>query len=191
MKLIWSDIRPILVVAVLTWLGAFGYQLAFYGYYRLIGDGFLHYKTVFDYLSGLVGDGIILPILNVLVYLLLREMKVKLTWGKVGIFLVAGLVTTVLVHYTQASNDMVNWAMPEPFFWSGVGRFHFFFMWFEFSLLFLTLIETIRRTSEVYRSYRKGGLFALSWLSIGLFLLTFVMDYTNVITPAAVLAHWK
>lgn len=133
----------------------------------------------------MVGDGVILPILNILVYLLLRELKVRLSWGKVWTFLILGLVTTILVHYAQASNGLTNWAMPEPFFWSGVGRFHFFFMWFEFSLLFLTLAETARRTKDVYRNYRRMSLFGLSWLAIGVFLATFILDYSQAATVLA------
>lgn len=56
MKTLQID-RSLLIVAALTWLGAFGYQLAFYGYYQLIGDGFLNQKRFLAISPGWLGMG--------------------------------------------------------------------------------------------------------------------------------------
>ncbi len=54
--------------AVISWPGLFGYQWAFAVWYH--GSP----PTVFNYLSGVRGDGILIPAANVFAYSVLRQL---------------------------------------------------------------------------------------------------------------------
>lgn len=184
--------RQVWYFGALTWLLSFGYQAAFYGFYRATGSEFLQgQRDVWSYYSGIIGDGVFVPLINMFVLLLLRELKPTVTLGKIVSFFLLGLITTLAIHYVQASFALTNWAMPRPFFWSGVGRFHFLFMWTEFSFLFFTLGEVVRHLNRIYNDRRELELLGGTWASIALFLATFVIDYAHILAPVAVLAHWR
>lgn len=185
--------NPTMLFGVLTWLLAFGYQVSFYVLYRLQGSEFLvGQRTVWSYYSGIIGDGVVVPLINMAAFLLLRELKATLNLKKSMLLLSIGFAVTVAIHYTQATLGLTNWAMPEPFFWSGVGRFHFLFMWVEFSFLFWAFYESVRHLKQIYSRDRDLLMLGAAWLAIGLFLLTFVIDYAHLLlAPTAVLAQWR
>lgn len=165
----------------LTWLSAFGYQIFFYYYYLFQGSSLASEKNVFSYYSGIIGDGMIVPSLNILTYLLLHSLRVTVNRRKIAFFAALGLGITILVHLAQASLALTNWSMPAPFVWSSMGKFHFFFMWFEFSFLFFALYEVVIRLGEVRGSRAKTKLFVLSLLLVALFLALFAYDYAQIL----------
>lgn len=171
-----------LLFGVVTWLFSFGYQLAFYAYYQFFGSSLLTtHRNVFSYYSGMIGDGVILPILNVVLFLLLKEIGAKVTTRKFIFFLSLGLIVTIFIHLGQATLALTNWAMPAPFHWSGIGRFHFFFMWWEFAFLFFSLGEIIKNITSIAGDRKSATLFGLSWLGTGMFLVSFVIDYLKIL----------
>lgn len=166
---------------VTTWLLSFGYQLAFFSYYRFFENPILSSgRNVFSYYSGVVGDGIILPMVNILIFLLLKDIGAHLSMRKFLSFLGLGLLLTVAIHLFQATSNLTNWAMPEPFVWSGIGRFHFFFMWWEFSFLFFALSEVMRNWRDVTTNAWHFTLLGLTWLGIGAFVASFIIDYAPI-----------
>lgn len=165
----------------LTWLSAFGYQIFFYYYYLSQGSSLASEKNVFSYYSGIVGDGMIVPTLNILTYLLLHSLRVTVNLRKIAFFAALGIGVTLLVHLAQASLALTNWSMPTPYVWSSLGKFHFFFMWFEFSFLFLALYEVVIRQGVVRSSRNQTKLFLLSLLLVALFLALFAYDYAQIL----------
>lgn len=175
--------RNSLYFGLLTWLMLFGYQLVFYSYYRYTESPLLSgQRNVFSYYSGILGDGLILPILNILVFVLLRSLGVRLQVVKLVFFLALGLGATVTFHFLQASLSLTNWSMPEPFNWSGLGKFHFFSMWGEFSFLFLALFEVSARWRSFLTYSWQTWALGLIWLSLWAFLLTFIIDYYELVS---------
>lgn len=173
--------RLVLMTGVVTWLLCFGYQLVFYWFYQLNGSYLIHhYDTVLSYYSGVIGDGVIVPVVNIVVVMLLREVKVKVISTRVAIAVGLGLVLTVLAHWAQANFDLTNWSMPTPYHWSLVGRFHFGFMWAESSLLIFTFIETVTSSNKLRRA-RPALLYSLAWLGLAAFAATFLADYLKVL----------
>lgn len=171
-------VRKIALVAASTWLAAFGYQLAFYSYYHAVGSGLItSERTVFSYISGIVGDGVILPILNVVIYILLLQIRVVLTIRKLLSAAAVGFTLTALFHIAQATLNITNWSMPQAYVWSAMGRFHFLFMWAEFSFLALTLYEVLANLGEIESRPWTRLLFSMALAAVAAFLLTFWLDY--------------
>ena len=161
---------PILVPATVSWALLFGYQWAF----------FLHYhggqRTVFSYLSGVVGDGLLLPFANIGAFLVLRQMWPYIAWRRVPLYIALGFITAFACFLGQAGLGIVNWSMPEPYVWSAVGQFHFIVMWCELTYLYVAMAVAVnnwtalRADALAWRSYLAG------WVALGLFGVTLVGD---------------
>ncbi len=161
---------PVLVPAVVSWALLFGYQWAFYLRYHG------HEPTVFSYLSGVVGDGILLPVANLGAFLVMRQLWPNIRWQRLPLYVLLGLATAFACFLAQAGLGVVNWSMPSPYEWSPVGRFHFLVMWAEVSYLYVAMAASInnwgllRSDALAWRSYWVG------WLALVLFALTLVAD---------------
>ncbi len=160
-----------LVPAAVSWALLFGYQWAFFLSYRG------HQPTVFSYYSGVLGDGILLPAVNVAAYLVLRHLWSSVRWRRLPLYAALGLLTTLAAFLVQARLDLVNWSMPMPFHWSPVGQFHFIVMWAEISYLYVALTTStnnwklLRSDSNAWRS------FCGAWLGLALFAATLAADF--------------
>jgi hypothetical protein len=161
---------PIIVPAVISWIFLFGYQWAF----SLTYHG--TQPTVFAYYSGIIGDGVLIPAVNLGAYVVLRELRPKVHWQRLPLYVTLGLITTFAAFLAQAGLGVVNWSMPSPFHWSEVGRVHFVVMWAEISYLYVAMAASVnnwdfmRRDELAWRSYWAG------WLALGLFALSLVAD---------------
>ena len=171
-----------LAMGVLTWVFSFGYQLFFYWYYAHYSPGVItHYSTVFSYYSGIIGDGLLIPLLNFLVFLFLKRLGTSANTNRASLAITLGLLLTIVAYTTQATLALTNWSMPEPFHWSAVGRFHFFFMWSESSFLIYVLIEAIRSYKQLLADKIVLGIFGLAILDLLAFGATFLADYLKIL----------
>jgi hypothetical protein len=161
---------PIIVPAVISWTFLFGYQWAF----SLTYHG--TQPTVFAYYSGIIGDGILIPAVNLGAYVVLRQLRPKVHWQRLPLYVALGLITAFAAFLAQAGLGVVNWSMPSPFHWSEVGRVHFVVMWAEISYLYVAMAASVnnwdfmRGDELAWRSYWAG------WLALGLFALSLVAD---------------
>lgn len=165
----WAPALP----AAISWLFLFGYQWAFFLSYR----GHLH--TVFAYYSGVLGDGILIPAVNVSGFLLLRQMAPGIPWIRVPIYLLLGLATATAAFLVQAKFDLVNWSMPLAFHWSDIGQFHFFVMAAEVAYLYLVLATAINNWSQLRRDSIALKSFAIGWVGLALFAGSLAADYVR------------
>ena len=78
--------------AAVSWLLLFGYQWAFYFSYR----GQQH--TVFSYYSGVVGDGFLIPAVNIAAFVMLRQLASGIPWKRVPVFMILGFATATAVN---------------------------------------------------------------------------------------------
>lgn len=131
--------RPwMLLVSVFAFTLTFGFltQAAGSLYLRWTADPIvLHYRTTLSYTSAIVGDAVLLPLVNVFIVSQLtlwrrRPHPVEL----IGSLLTAG-VLTVGVHLYQATNALLNWTMTEPYSWTPLGYVHAAFMFSELALV--------------------------------------------------------
>lgn len=166
---VWPPILP----AVVSWVLLFGYQWAFYFSYR----GHMH--TVFAYYSGVLGDGLLIPAVNVAGFAVLRQLAPSIPWRRLPLYALLGLLTAVAAFLMQGKLDWVNWSMPIPFRWSDVGQFHFFVMWAEISYLYVVLATAINNWSRLREDSSAWRGFWAGWLGLVLFAGTLAADYIH------------
>lgn len=159
------------VPAALSWLFLFGYQWAFYFGYH----GHLH--TVFAYYSGVLGDGILLPAVNVSAFVVLRQLAPGVPWKRLPIYLMLGVATAMAAFLMQARLDLVNWSMPIAFHWNDIGQFHFFVMAGEVTFLYLALATAVNNWTQLRLDSVASKAFAISWLGLALFAVSLAADY--------------
>lgn len=163
----WLPVVPIAI----SWALLFGYQWAFFLSYRGAQP------TVFSYYSGVLGDGIFLPALNLSAYSVLRQLGACVRWRRLPLYLGLGLMTTLAAFQVQAGLDLVNWSMPTPFHWSAVGRVHFLVMWGELSYLYLALATAVNTWDRLRADSTAWRSFCAAWLGVALFAASLVADY--------------
>jgi hypothetical protein len=159
------------VPATISWLFLFGYQWAFFlGYH-----GHLH--TVFAYYSGVLGDGILIPAVNVAAFVLLRQLSPSIPWKGLPIYLLLGFATATAAFLMQARLDLVNWSMPVAFHWNDIGQFHFFVMAGEVTFLYLALVTATNNWSQLRQDSVASKAFAIGWVGLALFAASLAADY--------------
>ena len=160
----------ILLPAFASWMLLFGYQWLFFTQYH--GGQ----STVFSYLSGVVGDGVVLPVANIGAFIVLRQMSGYIAWRRLPLYIALGFITTFAAFLCQAGLEIVNWSMPRAYVWSAVGQLHFVVMWAELAYLYVAMAVSINNWSVLradalaWRSYLAG------WVALVLFALTVVGD---------------
>ena len=93
------------------------------------------YRTTLSYTSALIGDAILIPLVNVfIVGQLLAGRRQPRIAEVAGPLLVSALIT-IFLHLYQAANALLNWTMMQPYRWTGIGYEHALFMWAEISLV--------------------------------------------------------
>jgi hypothetical protein len=111
------------------------------------------YKATLHYRSAIVGDSVLIPLVNVLLDQQLRQWKRQLqasvleqdciarlypTWMTSALrptYLAAALTFTAALHAFQATAKLTNWTMPEPWKWTPLGYYHAAFMATQMSYL--------------------------------------------------------
>ena len=156
---------------MVSWIFLFGYQWAFFISYRG------HLPTVFAYYSGVLGDGILIPAVNVSGFLLLRQLAPGIPWNRLPIYVLLGFATATGAFLVQARLDLVNWSMPIAFHWSDIGQFHFFVMAAEVAYLYLVLAAAINNWSQLRQDSVASKAFALGWVGLALFAGSLAADY--------------
>jgi hypothetical protein len=163
----WVPAAP----AAVSWLVLFGYQWAFYFAYRG------HQHTVFSYYSGVLGDGLLIPAVNICAFVMLRQVSQGIPWRRLPVYTVLGFATATAAFLIQARLDLVNWSMPVAFHWSEVGQFHFFVMSAEVTYLYLVLSTAINNWYLMRPDSIALKAFAAGWIGLALFAGTLTADY--------------
>ena len=94
------------------------------------------YRTTLSYTSAIVGDGILIPLANVLITSQLVAWRRRPHVAEIGGAMLLGALVTAFVHLYQAANDLLNWTMTAPYRWTGLGYEHAAFMFAELSFVF-------------------------------------------------------
>ncbi|MBI1919201.1 hypothetical protein HYS29_01290 [Candidatus Microgenomates bacterium] len=102
------------------------------------------YRSILTYISAILGDGIILPIINMIAMAFFLKNREYLAVTTLRLALVAGLIVTLYFNIGQAINGVVNWAMPAPWHWNFIGLWHGIYMFCVASFLSLFYLVTIR-----------------------------------------------
>lgn len=110
------------------------------------------FRASLTYKSAIFGDGILLPIVNMIVvaFLLKKASLIRKKTLQKAFFL--GFIITAYFHVAQAVGNIVNWAMPSPWHWNVLGAWHAGYMFSVASLLslfYLVVIKTMRKEKRV------------------------------------------
>lgn len=105
----------------LNWL----VQLGYYLYCKQKNPrAFAGQKTLLNYYTGFIGDGIVVPLINTLIYTFILNSSFRPSLLTILSAIAIGLGLDILAHYIQGRFKMVNWSMPKPFDWNFAGRWH-------------------------------------------------------------------
>lgn len=169
---IWPYVLVAFVSLTCNWFA----QLA---YYEIVihhnALAFSGEQTLFDYKTGIIGDVLLLPIINAgILYVLLHRRPILTRFPYVSAILV-GLFVDGLLNFLQGFLKLTNWSMPKPYEWDFVSYWHMasFLLQISFVLLFF---YTVMRPGKVLnlkvRRITEGILGLMS-----VFVLLFLYDY--------------
>ena len=94
-----------------------------------------NYRTTLSYTSALIGDAVLIPLVNVFIVSQLSVWRRRPHVAEVAGAMLGGALITGFVHLYQAANALLNWTMTQPYRWSGIGYEHAAFMFAEISLV--------------------------------------------------------
>lgn len=131
--------RPWLLLALVFVATAFfGFVVQAVGnlYLNWRNDPLVHeYRATLSYTSAVVGDGVLVPLVNVFMTGQLALWRRRPALSEVGLSVLLGGLITGFVHVYQAVNALTNWTMTAPFAWTPMGYYHGVFMWTEISVV--------------------------------------------------------
>lgn len=86
------------------------------------------FRAALSFKSTIFGDGIILPVINMVAAYFLTVYRKFLNKFIIINSLIFGIIITSIFHILQATLGFVNWSMPEPWKWNLLGIFHAMYM---------------------------------------------------------------
>jgi len=133
-------------------------------------------RTILSYRSAILGDGLVLPVVNMAATSYLARQRRHLGKNLVLAALLLGAALTLYVHGMQAASELVNWGMPTPWHWNGVGLLHAVYMLTVVSWLLLFLLVVVKVADRPTAVPREAGI-VLVGVAVFLFLLR--LDYRS------------
>ena len=172
-------VSPYILVMFISLLANWMVQLGYYEYtIRTNPLAFTGERTLLDYKTGIIGDVIVIPLMNAAILYVLLQLKP--TFNRVHYVGLAacGLAADALLHFMQGTLKLANWSMPVPFNWDFVGYWHMFSFFFQISFVFLFFYLA-------YQSWLRRDVKALRATCIVIvliltFLVLFMYDYLPV-----------
>jgi hypothetical protein len=162
--------------AVVTFLAALGVSGGANVLLMVAGNDLIKkHRPTLTFRSAWFGDGIILPIVNVLMIKALNRWGPRLGGSTLLAPVVGGSIVSLMFHIGQGRGGLVNWTMPQPWRWNLLGYYHFVFMstQFGFMLLYLTQLAGRWRKGEVTPEQKRDlAIIAASMLAFGALLYT-------------------
>lgn len=171
-RLVWI-ILIIIASLILDWL----MQLSFY-FYTINQNplAFQGQKTLLEYLTGVIGDGVIAPIINVLVFVFFTTIHLKPQKKTIVKMFILALITDILVHFFQGAFSLTNWSMPKPFAWNFAGYWHMISLPIQMTYLYYFFYTMVVKWKEVKKNVvLKRSITAVFGLML-LFVVLFFFD---------------
>lgn len=134
----------------------------------------LHFRGSLTFISSILGDGIILPSINMLAVSFIINNKELVSKLNIVLGLISGLLITIYFHLVQGMEGLVNWSMPTPWHWNFLGFWHMTYMFLVASLLslyFIVSLSYIKKNKKI----NKESVFII--LGIIIFFLLLKFDY--------------
>lgn len=135
------------------------------------------FRASLNYKSAIFGDGIILPIVNMIVAYYLLQHKSFIKKRILNSAFLSGAIITVYFHVNQAVHGLVNWTMPQPWQWNILGVWHALYMFSVASLLSLFYLVILKQLSYTKRLPMH---FFIVTAGVILFFILLHLDYVTV-----------
>jgi hypothetical protein len=153
-------------------------QLGYFLYARLKNpESFKGHKTLLDYWTGVVGDGVIAPLVNIFIYIVIVKTGIEITLPLVMCAYLGALALDVLIHWFQGSQFMTNWSMQAPFRWNGAGKWHMFSFPIQVAYLLIYIYTLIMYSNYILHDPSLIVTVAETVVLSLLFLFFFWVDY--------------
>lgn len=163
----------IIISLTLNWLVQLSYYILMTSRNPLAFQG---QKTLLEYLTGVIGDGVIAPIINVLVFIFFTTIHLKPQKKTIIKMFILALITDILVHFFQGAFSLTNWSMPKPFEWNFAGYWHMISLPIQMTYLYYFFYIVVKKWREVKKkTILKYPVFAVLGLML-LFLVLFIFD---------------
>ncbi len=107
------------------------------------------HKPTLAFASAWIGDGILLPIINVLMMIAFRRWGTRIGRSNSAVALLGGFGLMGVFQVAQATQSMTNYTMPEPWKWTWLGYYHMLYMGSQFSFMGFYFIA-------LYHAWRQG-----------------------------------
>jgi len=104
------------------------------------------FRSTLSYGSAIIGDGFLLPVVNMIVASFIVRRRDDVTPGTTRFAFALGIAETAYFHVSQAVNGIVNWTMPTPWHWNILGLWHAMYMLAVTTWLWLFLLVVIKTT---------------------------------------------
>ena len=134
------------------------------------------YRATLSYTSAVIGDGILIPLVNVFMTSQLALWRRRPNLREVAGPIFGGAFITAAVQVYQATQDLRNWTMTKPWEWTPLGYYHALFMCAEISFVLFfwgQLALIAKENPRAILSYRVALMFACG----ALFLRLLFADY--------------
>lgn len=166
-----------LVILILSLTLNWFVQLSYYIYkINLQPLAFQGQKTLLEYLTGIIGDGLIAPIINVVVFVFFTTIHLKPQKRTVIKMFALALITDILVHFFQGALSLTNWSMPKPFVWNFAGYWHMVSLPTQMTYLYYFFYTVVKNWREVKNKVAlKKPILAVFGLML-LFVVLFFID---------------
>ncbi len=133
-------------------------------------------RSSLSFKSSIYGDGILLPIVNMIMVGFLYKKSELINKKNLGQGFFGGVLITAWFHVNQAINGLVNWTMPTPWNWNALGLWHAVYMFAVTSLISLFVIISVVSFKRD-KNIEKEIVFVL--LGLIAFLILLRLDYAT------------
>ena len=135
------------------------------------------FRAALTYKSAIFGDGILLPVVNMVIASFFFNKAKLITRKTIQLGLFFGALVTAYFHIAQAVGNVVNWAMPKPWEWNMLGLWHAIYMYTVasfMSLFFIIVIKTIKKEKYVPKEL------IIVTMGIIIFFILLRLDYIDI-----------
>ncbi len=137
----------------------------------------IQFRGSLNFISSILGDGIVLPIVNMLIasFLIKNRGLIRSTYFLIAF--ISGFLITFYFKSVQATQGLVNWSMLKPWNWNILGFFHGAYMFSVASLVSLFYLIFI-----IYAFKVKKFTAVPLWVTGGIvvFFILLRLDYVSV-----------
>lgn len=132
-------------------------------------------RTLFDYKTGIIGDVIILPLINILVFYVIRKSKLKISGIAVFFISLFALTSDFLMNFIQGYFKLINWSMPHPYDWNFAGRWHLISLFFQLAYLYFFFYVLFKSSNRKDKAVKISAITV--FILLGIFIALFLDDY--------------